>query len=62
MTLFSFIKASNVVRGILHLNGAKKLYCKLTLLKRYFAQRATSFSSFIIQLSSFGEKAEKIRI
>lgn len=58
-------QASSAV--ILHLNGAKKLYCKLTLLKRYSVSRSSrvfacalrhkSFSPFIIHL--FGNVEEK---
>lgn len=58
-------QASSAV--ILHLNGAKKLYCKLTLLKRYSVSRSSrvfacalrhkSFSLFIIHL--FGNVEEK---
>lgn len=44
-----FIKTSTTVpKGILHLNGAKKLYCKLTLLKRYFSSISCSLVALLV--------------
>jgi hypothetical protein len=61
-----FIKTSPTVpKGILHLNGAKKLYCKLTLLNDTSRslvallrrQPPHEFSSFIIHCAAEWESA-----